>query len=150
MPQDMSSLWDQFIKGQTVARGILAGVIIAAVIIGLVILVVILQEAERKIPVQYSKKLQSAGRTSYSAAGSTYIPMKVNTGGVIPVIFAQSLMQTPVIIATLAGKSSGTGFWYGVLNGLSESHWFDTDNWIDPTMKSAPTSVGSIFSTNSP
>ena len=80
LPQDVTTLFNQFIKGQTIARGILIGVIIAAIIIGIVVLVVILQCAERRIPVQYSRKL------------------------VIPVIFAQSLMQTPVIIAALAGK----------------------------------------------
>ncbi len=40
---------------------------------------------------------------------STYIPLKVNTGGVIPVIFAQSLMQFPVVIATIARKNNGDG-----------------------------------------
>lgn len=130
LPQDVTTLFNQFIKGQTIARGILIGVIIAAIIIGIVVLVVILQCAERRIPVQYSRKLASNGRNSYSGANSSFIPLKVNTGGVIPVIFAQSLMQTPVIIAALAGKSSGKGFGYTILNMLSESHWFDPDNWF--------------------
>ena len=127
LPQDMTSLYNQFVKGKSVPNAVLAIVIIAACIIGVVVLVVILQGAERRIPVQYSKKLQ--GRNTVGGQ-TTYIPMKVNTAGVIPVIFSQSIMQTPVIIATIAGKAQGTGFWYGVLNGLSESHWFDTDNWI--------------------
>ena len=130
LPQDVTTLFNQFIKGQTIARGILIGVIIAAIIIEIVVLVVILQCAERRIPVQYSRKLQGVGRATYSAANSTYIPLKVNTGGVIPVIFAQSLMQTPVIIAALAGKSNGKGVGYTILNMLSESHWFDPDNWL--------------------
>lgn len=127
LPENMTSLYEQFMKGKTVPRATLAGVIIAAIIIGVVVLVVVLQAAERRIPVQYSRKIQ--GRRQVGGS-STFIPLKVNTGGVMPVIFAQSLMQTPVIIAAIAGKTSGTGFWYGVLNGLSESHWFDTDNWI--------------------
>ena len=48
----------------------------------------------------------------------------------MPVIFAQSIMQTPVIICAFLGKGQGTGFWAGVLKGLSESNWFDTSNWI--------------------
>ncbi len=127
LPQDMTSLYEQFIKGKSIPNAILAAVVIAAIIIGVVVLVVILQGAERRIPVQYSKKLQ--GRAMVGGQ-TTYIPLKVNTAGVIPVIFSQSLMQTPVIIATLAGKGTGTGFWHGVLYGLSEGHWFDTSNWI--------------------
>ena len=103
LPGDLNSLIEQFVAGKKVAPAVLAAVIIAAIIVGLVILVVILQCAERKIPVQYSKKLQ--GSAAYTGAQSSYIPLKVNTGGVIPVIFAQSIMQTPVIIAALAGKN---------------------------------------------
>ncbi len=127
IPSDMATLYEQFIAGRSAARAVLAAVIIAAIIIGVVVLVVILQCAERKIPVQYSKKV--LGRRQVGGA-STYIPMKVNTSGVIPVIFAQSLLQTPVILASMMGKSNGTGFWYDVLRGMSQSNWFNRDNWI--------------------
>jgi preprotein translocase subunit SecY len=128
IPNDLGTLYEQFIKGRTPAKGTLAGVIIAAIIIGVVVLVVVLQGAERRIPVQYSRKLQ--GRRDFGGGNSTHIPLKVNTGGVIPVIFAQSILQTPVIIATLLGKNNGTGFWNKVLNGMSQSHWFDPNNWV--------------------
>ena len=127
IPSDLTSLFEQFIKGKTPAKGTLAAVIIAAIIIGVVVLVVFLQDAERKIPVQYSRKLQ--GRKQIGG-NSSVIPMKVNTAGVIPVIFAQSLMQTPVIICALLNKTGGTGFWGKVLRGLSQSNWFDPSNWI--------------------
>ena len=130
IPTDLTSLYEQFINGKTVARGILAGVIIAVIIIAVVALVVLLQSAERRIPVQYSKKLVGANRiTSANGGSSTYIPLKVNTGGVIPVIFAQSLMQTPVIIAALIGKSNGTGVVYEILRGLSQGNWFNQNDW---------------------
>ena len=118
---------EQFISGKTIAKGTLAGVIIAAIIVAMVVLVVFLQGAERRIPVQYSKKIQ--GKRQVGGANSV-IPMKVNTAGVIPVIFAQSLLQTPVIICTLLGKTGGTSFWYKILRGMSQSNWFDPDNWI--------------------
>lgn len=127
IPSDLTSLFEQFIKGKTPAKGTLAAVIIAAIIIAVVVLVIFLQGAERKIPVQYSKKMQ--GRKMVGGT-QTVIPMKVNTAGVIPVIFAQSLMQTPVIICALLGKTGGTGFWGKVLRGLSQSNWFDPSNWI--------------------
>lgn len=126
IPNDLKTLFEQFIKDKTVAKGTLAAVIIAAIICAIVLLVVYLQGAERKIPVQYAKKIQ--GRRQVGG-NSSVIPMKVNTAGVIPVIFAQSLMQTPVIICTLVNYQ-GTGFWAKILRGLSQQNWFDTDNWI--------------------
>ena len=127
IPSDLTSLYEQFIQGKIVAKGILSGLIIAAVIIGTVVLVVYLQNAERKIPVQYSKKMQ--GRRTVGG-NSTFIPLKVNTAGVIPVIFAQSLMQTPVIIASLLGKQNVEGFWGHILKGLSQSNWFKPDQFV--------------------
>lgn len=127
IPSDLTSLYEQFISGKIVAKGILSGLIIAAVIIGTVVLVVYLQNAERKIPVQYSKKVQ--GRKQIGG-NSTYIPLRVNTAGVMPVIFAQSLMQTPVIICSLLGKNNIEGFWGHILKGLSQSNWFKPDQFV--------------------
>ena len=121
LPQDFTTLYEQFIVGQSVpAKAVLAAVIIVAVIIAVVVFVIFLQDAERRIPVQYSKKIQ--GRKQVGGQ-STYIPLKVNTGGVIPVIFAQSLLQTPVIIASLLGKGNGTGIGSKILKGMSQSNW---------------------------
>ena len=125
MPQDLTTLYNQFVSGKIPAKAVLSGVVIAAIIILIVIMVVILQGAERKIPVQYSKKIQ--GRRTYGG-NTSHIPLKVNTGGVMPVIFAQSLMQTPVIIATFFGAGQGTGFWDQILHGLSESYRVNTNN----------------------
>lgn len=128
MPQDLGTLYEQFIKSAgSIPKGVVAALIIAAIIIAMVVFVIILQDAERRIPVQYSKKLQ--GRTQMGGQ-STYIPLKVNTSGVIPVIFAQSLLQTPVIIAALLGKNNGTGIGSKILKGLSQSNWCDPDQPI--------------------
>lgn len=120
MPEDIGTLWSQFIANKSIPKGILAGVIIIAIIVVMVVFVVVLQDAERRIPVQYSKKLQ--GRKQ-AGGQSTHIPLKVNTGGVIPVIFAQSLLQTPVIIASMLGKGNGTGIGSKILRGMSQSNW---------------------------
>ena len=111
MPSDLSSLYQQFVKGKAVAVGALAAVIILAIIVGMVILVIILNDAVRKIPVQYAKKVQ--GRKMVGGQ-STFIPLKVNTAGVIPVIFAQSILQIPIIISQLTGYK-GTGPWAYIL-----------------------------------
>lgn len=120
MPNDIGTLYEQFIVGKSIPKGILAGVIILAIIIAMVVFVVFLQDGVRKIPVQYSKKVQ--GRKQVGGQ-STHIPLKVNTSGVIPVIFAQSLLQTPVIIANLLGKGSGAGIGSKILRGMSQSNW---------------------------
>ena len=127
MPEDMGTLWSQFIANKSIPKGIVAGLIIIAIIVAMVVFVVVLQDAERRIPVQYSKKLQ--GRKQVGGQ-STHIPLKVNTGGVIPVIFAQSLLQTPVILAAILGKGNGTGIGSKILKGMSQSNWCNPEEPI--------------------
>ena len=125
IPSDLVSLYETFVKGKTIARGALALLIIAAVIVAMVVLVVILNDATRKIPVQYSKKMQ--GRKTFGGQ-STHIPLKVNTAGVMPVIFASTLMSMPNIIASFAGYSGGTGIGAQILNTMNSNNWFSLTN----------------------
>ena len=120
IPSDMSLLYENFVKGKTIAKGMLAACIIAVIILVVVVLVLILNGAERRIPVQYSKKM--VGRKMMGGQ-STNIPLKVNTAGVIPVIFASSIMSFPSIIAQFAGKGNGTGIGSEILRGLSSNNW---------------------------
>ena len=123
MPSDMITLYERFLQGKIVAVAVVTAVIIAAVIVAMVVFVIILQDAERRIPVQYSKKMQ--GRKMVGGQSSN-IPLKVNTAGVIPVIFASSLMSFPVVIAgffqvnydTIGGK---------ILLALNSSSWFNPE-----------------------
>ncbi len=120
IPSDLSVLYENFVKGKTIARGALAALIIAAIIILVTVLTLILNGAERRIPVQYSRKM--VGR-KLMGGQSTNIPLKVNTAGVIPVIFASSIMSFPNIIAQLLGKGNGTGIGSEILRGLSSNNW---------------------------
>lgn len=122
VPGDMTTLYETFVKGKTVAKGTLAGLIVLAVIIVTVVLTILLNDAQRNIPVQYAKKMQ--GRKMVGGQSSS-IPLKVNTAGVIPVIFASSLMSMPSIIATFMGKTNGTGIGSKILKMLSQQNWFD-------------------------
>ncbi len=122
IPQDFASLYDQFMKGKSFATAVLAAIIIIAIVLGTVILTVILNDAERRIPVQYAKKIQ--GRKTMGGQ-SSHIPLKVNTGGVIPIIFASSLMQLPVVISSFTGNK-GPLWWQRILGALSSSNWFKT------------------------
>lgn len=120
MPDDFAALAQQFIIGKSVPVAILAAIIIIAVVLLTIVLVIFLQDGVRKIPVQYAKKMQ--GRKMVGGQ-STHIPLKVNTAGVIPVIFASSLMSFPGIIAMLLGKSGGDGIGGHILNTLSQQNW---------------------------
>ena len=126
IPSDFVRLYGQFMEGKKIWMAILAAVIIIAIILFVTIFVVLLQGGERKIAVQYSQKIQ--GRKTVGGQ-SSHIPMKVNTAGVIPVIFASSLMQFPILIAAFFGKSEGEGFGYQILYGLNSNNWFNPDEF---------------------
>ena len=120
VPDDFVTLYNQFMKGKSLASAGLAAVIILAIILVVVVFVIILQDGQRKIAVQYSQRIQ--GRRSVGGQ-SSFIPLKVNTAGVVPVIFASSLMQFPVVIASFLGKGNGKGIGSEILKGLSSNNW---------------------------
>lgn len=122
IPSDMVSLFEMFIKGKAIAIGAVAAVIILAVIVVTIILVILLSDAKRKIPVQYAKKMQ--GRKMVGGQ-STHIPLKVNTAGVIPVIFASSLMSIPQMVIAFTGANVGTGVGGTIIGMLSQNNWFN-------------------------
>jgi preprotein translocase subunit SecY len=84
-------------------------------------LIVIFTEAHRRIPVQYAKSVYRGGRM-YRQSGSSYIPMRVNTAGMIPLIFAMAMVTFPGIIANwFGGTTSGTNFASQVVRVFSSS-----------------------------
>ena len=87
--------------------------------------VIFLQDGERRIPVQYSKKM--AGRKMVGGQSSN-IPLKVNTAGVIPIIFASSIMSFPSIILSFVGKSDIKGIGGTLIKMLNSNNWFDKTN----------------------
>lgn len=121
MPSDIATLFTNYVtKATSIGGKLLSILIITAVVIGIVVLVVILQAATRKIAVQMSQKVQ--GRRQVGGQQSN-IPLKVNTAGVIPIIFASSILQFPVVIASFMGKSPEWA------NYLSQSHWCNPAHW---------------------
>ena len=121
LPDDLSSLYTHFLKNDNMAANIVVGIIILGCIVVMIVFTIILNDATRNIPVQYSRKMQ--GRRLVGGSGSS-IPLKVNTAGVIPVIFASSIMSMPVVIAqffqvdysTLGGK---------ILLAMNSSSWLN-------------------------
>lgn len=126
LPEDVLTLYNRFMLGQPVVTAVIALVIILAVIIAMVLFVIVLQDGERRIPVQYSKKMQ--GRRMVGGQSSN-IPLKVNTAGVIPVIFASSIMSFPIVIAQFF-QVDYTSFGGQILMMLNSSSWFRLDTPI--------------------
>ena len=121
MPNDFSNLYEQFVKGaSSVGMAVLAALIIIALVVFVVAFIVYLNDGERRIAVQYLQKM--IGRRSYGGQ-SSHIPLKVNTAGVIPIIFAASLFQFPVIIANFA-TNNNPGTW---------TRFFSSSYWCNPS-----------------
>ena len=89
-------------------KGLFAFLFVCAVGVLVVAAVVFVEQAQRRIPVQYAKR--QVGRQSYGGT-STYIPIKVNQAGVIPVIFASSLLYIPSLIVNFSGSSAKWAVW---------------------------------------
>ena len=110
-------------EGKTILDNAHAFVFTLIILLGLAIIVavVFVEQAQRRIPVQYAKRM--IGRRQYGGT-STYLPLKVNQAGVIPVIFASSLLYIPQLISQLTSNNSNTGFarWVND-NLLNQQSW---------------------------
>lgn len=131
IPSDLIALYNQFVGGASnITNAVLAAAIILAIIIAMFVFIVWLQDAQRKIPVQYAKKMQ--GRKMFGGQ-SSHIPLKVNTAGVIPVIFASSMLQLPVVIAGFAGLQPASGDGASLVQKLikvcDQSKWCNISSW---------------------
>ena len=122
LPGDFRTLFEVFVRPAGITLGILIAILILAILLAIVVFVIYLQDGERRIPVQYAKRIQ--GRRQVGGQSSN-IPIKVNTAGVIPVIFASSLLSLPAMIAGFAGMdiSNPTNVGGHIIKGLTQSYW---------------------------
>ena len=77
-------------------NGVMASVVVVAVLMAMIAAIVFVEQGQRRIPVQFAKRV--VGRRMYGGQ-NTYIPLKVNQSGVIPIIFASSVLYLPVLVA---------------------------------------------------
>ncbi|HYM14586.1 MAG TPA: preprotein translocase subunit SecY [Dehalococcoidia bacterium] len=98
--------------------GLVGVALLAVLAVALVAAIVWMSEATRKVPVQYAKSVFRGGKM-YRQSGQSHIPLRVNSAGMIPLIFAFSIVILPSTIATYVLKSSSSGFIHGVAN------WFN-------------------------
>ena len=116
---DLSTKIDSAVWGAIV--GILVFILVAAISVAIIVFVLYIQNAERRIPVQYSKKV--IGRQQ-RGGNRDYIPLKVNMSGVMPVIFAMSLLAIPNIIVTLFMSNSSNKVALWLKNEFTGSAWY--------------------------
>ena len=109
------------------SKHIIVLVVVALVAVAIVAFVVFMEQAQRRIPVQYAKRM--VGRKMYGGT-STYIPLKVNQAGVIPVIFASSLLYIPILAAGLFGNKNNPSGWV---------------NWIDNNIGNGVTGDSALY-----
>ncbi|MDH6704558.1 preprotein translocase subunit SecY [Kitasatospora sp. MAA19] len=102
-----SSMWAIKSSG-TIGGGWVEFLSVVAVGVIVVMLVIFVEQAQRRIPVQYAKRM--IGRRAFGGT-STYIPLKVNQAGVIPVIFASSLLYIPALVVQLTNSQAGWATW---------------------------------------
>ena len=121
IPTGIVTVYNQFLGTGITAKGIIITVLIAVVAIAAVAFVVFFSDAERRIPVQYAKRV--VGRKMYGGQ-STNIPIKVAMGGVMPIIFASSIMAFPATIVRLVsgGNMPTEGLGYYILGCLSAGY----------------------------
>ena len=103
------------------SRGAFTFTITLLVGLAVIAFVVFVEQAQRRIPVQYAKRM--VGRRMYGGT-STYIPLKVNMAGVIPVIFASSLLFLPTLFVQLTGSQSGWAQWVQQNFGTGSGTWY--------------------------
>lgn len=103
---------------RSLAAVIVYGVLTIVIMIASIIFVTYMSDAERRIPVQYAKR--AVGRKMYGGQNSN-LPIKLNMSGVMPIIFASTLVSLPTTIIYLSGGATKEGFWKSVYNALSSS-----------------------------
>jgi preprotein translocase subunit SecY len=127
VPESVVRIWTraQVMEGGGVGMGVLMLALFLVITAIMMFVIVVVQEGERRIQVQYGKRVR--GIRMYGG-GSTYIPLRVNTAGMIPLIFAQSFLTFPAVIAQFfVGNENATvsQFATGVMNFFSgQSPWY--------------------------
>src|SRR6185503_12512308 len=112
LPVAVATLWQDLKTG---ALGMIEIVFLLAGMVGVIALIVFVERAQRKIPVQYARRV--VGRRMYGGM-QTHMPLRLNTGVVIPVIFASSVLAFPLTVMQWAGVQGQGGFWGEVYRQL--------------------------------
>ncbi|MGN1121648.1 MAG: preprotein translocase subunit SecY [Eubacteriales bacterium] len=103
------------------SNGWLITILFVIITLAMILFIVHVTNAERRLPVQYAKR--QVGRKMYGGQ-STFLPIKLNMSGVMPIIFASSIAAIPTTIAAIFPPKSTSGIWYHIVNFFSMRSWF--------------------------
>ncbi len=117
----------QNVGGFVISQDYVGLLVFAIITAATVAVIVFVQEGQRRIPVQYGKRVRG---TRVYGGQSAHIPLRVNSAGMIPLIFAQSIMIFPSTIASYFYDPTGTGLFQGLVNGVYENLRPANDAWI--------------------
>ena len=119
LPQAAVALWDMFTGGSDLGGGFNVGHAIALVLLlaGVIAGVIAITQAQRKVPVQYAQR--AVGRKVYSG-GTSFMPLRVNYSGVMPIIFAQAILMFPQKTFQMLGQRFSVKFFLDIARALNE------------------------------
>ena len=126
MPGQFASMAKSVVDGKSKMVAVLSITGFIALLLLMIIVIIYMTEGYHPLHVQYSQKMSQSGED----AETGQIPVKVGISGVMPIIFASSLMAIPQLIATIAGKGYGSGYSKIFLNMMTQKNWFDNDHPI--------------------
>jgi preprotein translocase subunit SecY len=118
MPYYIQSYVVQMADAESQQTAVLKAVFLAVLFVAIVVAIVYITQGERRIPVQQQKHVR--GPKVYGGQ-KHYLPLRVNQAGVMPIIFAQSLLMFPLIISSAIVNATDTGFWHNLFTWLSDS-----------------------------
>ncbi len=119
LPSFLVTLFTQMFTGGW--QGLVYALVVIVIGLSMLTFIVFMSESERRLPIQYAKKV--VGRKMYGGQ-STNLPIKVNMSGVMPIIFANSILGLPTTIAALFSQPEEGSFWYKFLQFFSYTSWF--------------------------
>ena len=129
IPLGVQALWHRFysegIAMLETAQGdalwkMISTVLVLVLFLAMIGFIVFMTDAERRIPVQYAKKV--VGRKMYGGQ-NTHMPIKVNMSGVMPIILAVSILSLPSILVTFLGEPAPGGFWAAIVGMFQQDSW---------------------------
>lgn len=119
LPSAISSFWSNLTNGTV--SGVIVAIVTVLLTLAMIVFIVFMHDSERRLPIQYAKKV--VGRKMYGGQSST-LPIKLTMTGVMPIIFANSIVTIPATIAMFFPTPAEGTFWSGFL------HAFSSDSWI--------------------
>lgn len=126
MPMDFVELFHDITSGKTKMVSVCSVLATIAIVMIIIIVVIYMTEGYHPLHVQYSQKMSHSGESAQTGQ----IPIKVGISGVMPIIFASSVMAFPQLIASITGKGYGSGFSKIFLNMMNQENWFNGENEI--------------------